>query len=1220
MNRIILGLDIGTTSIGWAVVAENDGTKTTIKGIGSRIIPLANDEKNEFQAGNAISKNQKRTLKRTQRKGYDRYQLRKEYLRVKLSELGMLPDIALFTLTALELYGLRVKAINEQISLQELGRILFHLNQKRGYKSSRKDESKDKKETEYVAEVISRYSKIKEAGLTIGQFFYNDLLTDERYRIKDQIFPREAYIEEFNAICTKQSQFYPVSLTGKNITQLRDEIIYYQRPLKSQKGLVSICEFEGKWYKNKDGKEVFGGPKVTPRSSPLFQVCKLWETINNITISSKRGEQFVISMEKKNELFNYLDNHDKLTETELFKILGITRNDGYYGNKQLTKGLQGNLTKTAMAKILKDQPDIEKIITFDLSPEPYEEVDKNSGEIVNRIRIKADFETLPLYKLWHILYSIPEEKDIVKKLLMDFNLPEEEARKLAKLDLTKGGFSNKSARAIRNILPYLQKGAKYSDAMTLAGYKHSDSQTVEENLIRPLKDKLKLLPKNSLRQPVVEKILNQLINLVNAIIEQYGKPDEIRIELARELKQSLDERNNTFKNNTKRENENKGIVLRLATEYHVKANRRNIEKWRLYEQTDGHCLYCGNKIELSDFLNGDESDVEHIIPKAKIFDDSFQNKTISHRRCNKAKDNSTAYDYMLTQSEEQLHRFEESVAQLFKTYKITKAKRDKLLMTEAKIPTDFIARQLRETQYIARKSREILHEVCRNVWATSGSITQKLRKLWGWEEALMHLQLEKYKAAGKTEWVEFESNGQQHKKERIIGWTKRDDHRHHAIDALTIACTQQGFIQRINTLSAKHTRDEMLAEVKDQVYKEKLTLLEKSLLTKRPFDTAAIENLVSQILISFKSGKKVATLGKRKVKKDGKLITKQEGIIIPRGALSEESVYGKIKRRVNETVKLSSSFTDVDLIINKTCKALVKQRLKNFDNDPKKAFGGLTKNPIWIDAAKTQALASVIVSTYKEEYVIKYPIGTITVKDLPSIVDFGVRKAIQKRLETYNNNPKEAFKDLENKPVWLNEEKKIAIKTVRCFTGLDAVVPVKYNDQKDAIGFVKPGNNHHIAIYVDKEGKKQEHSVTFWDAVERKMNGLPVIIKSPKETWDTILLNKDKYTQGFLNKLPQDDWAYLTSMQQNEMFAFNLNQEALNEAVQNEDYGLISQNLFRTRKISSGIYWFNHHLETEPKESLEDKKLKRCIQASMGSFSGIKVNIDALGRIVKIGE
>ena len=1226
-NKKIVGLDIGTTSIGWAVISQIEGGKTKIEGLGSRIIPLATDEKNEFEAGNAISKNQKRTQKRTQRKGYDRYQLRKKDLCKKLEEMGMVPEPALFSIPALELYFLRSNATHEQITLPQLGRILFHLNQKRGYKSSRKDETKDKKETDYVAEVNSRYEKIKQDNITVGQYFYKGLINDERYRIKDQIFPRAAYIEEFNIICKKQQEYYPEILTDRNIQQLRDEIIYYQRLLKSQKGLVSVCEFEGKWYKNKDGKEILSGPKVTPRSSPLFQVCKLWETINNITINSKRGEAFVISLDKKNELFNYLDNHEKLSETELFKILGIGKNDGYYGNKQLSKGLQGNLTKTAIVKILKDQTDLDKLIAFDLSIESYEEADVSSGEVVNRKRITAEVEKQPLYKLWHILYSIPEEKDIIKKLSHDFKLSEDVARQLAKLDFTKGGFSNKSAKAIRNILPHLQQGAKYSDAMTLAGYNHSDSITAKENLIRPLRDRLKLLPKNSLRQPVVEKILNQLINLVNAIIEQYGKPDEIRIELARELKQSLDERNNAFKNNTKRETENKTIAERLSKEYRVKANRRNIEKWRLYEQTDGNCLYCGNKIELSDFLNGDESDVEHIIPKAKIFDDSFQNKVISHRKCNKAKDNLTAYDYMLTQSTEQLNRFEESVAQLYKDRKITKAKRDKLLMTEAKIPTDFIARQLRETQYIARKSREILQEVCRNVWATSGSVTEKLRKLWGWEEALMHLQLEKYKAAGKTEWVEFESNGQTHKKERILGWTKRDDHRHHAIDALTIACTQQGFIQRINTLNSKHTRDEMLAEVKDQVYKEKLTLLEKSLLTKRPFDTAVIETHASQILISFKSGKKVATLGKRKVRKNGKSIVKQEGIIIPRGALSEESVYGKIRRRKYQTVKLSTSFTDVDSIVNKTHKALIKQRLAESDNDPAKAFKALSKNPIWSDNSKTNALTAVEIMTFNDEYVIKYPIGSLTVKDLPSIVDNGVRNAIEKRLAEHNNNPKEAFKDLENKPVWFNEEKRIPIKTVRCYTGLDAVAPVKYNEAKKAIGFVKPGNNHHIAIYVNKEGKKVEHAVTFWDAVERKMNGLPVIIRNPKEIWDSVLSEKEKYTQDFLNKLPEDGWTYLTSMQQNEMFVFNLNLETLTEAIQNKDYSIISKNLFRVQKLSSLLsgWWFRHHLETSVSDKEEGvvlkKKLGRLIVIqSLENLSGIKVKLDALGQIVKIGD
>jgi CRISPR-associated endonuclease Csn1 len=575
---------------------------------------------------------------------------------------------------------------------------------------------------------------------------------------------------------------------------------------------------------------------------------------------------------------------------------------------------------------------------------------------------------------------------------------------------------------------------------------------------------------------------------------------------------------------------------------------------------------------------------------------------------------------MLTQSAEQLSRYEESVALLFKDRRITKAKRDKLLMTEEKIPNDFIARQLRETQYIARKSREILQEVCRNVWATSGSVTEKLRRLWGWEEALMHLQIDKYRAGGKTEWVEFENNGKVYKKERIIGWTKRDDHRHHAIDALTIACTQQGFIQRINTLNSKHTRDEMLAEIKDVVYKEKLTLLEKLLLSKRPFDTASIENQLSEVLISFKSGKRVATLGKRKIKKDGKKIIKQKEIIIPRGALSEESVYGKIKVSQKETVKLSPAFDQAEAIINKNHRELVVNRLAAFNNDPEKAFKGLPKNPIWVDERKTLALTTVDVKYYKEEYVIKYPLKSITVKDLPSIVDKRVRDTIENRLAEYSDNPKEAFKDLEKNPVWFNEEKRIPVRTVRCYTGLDVIAPVKYNERHEAIGFVKPGNNHHIAIYLNKDGKKIEHVVTFWDAVERKLNGIPVVILNPKEVWDLVLADKNNYAQDFISKLPGDDWTYLTSMQQNEMFVFNLNSDALYEAIQNKEHALISKYLFRVRKLTEGAYWFNHHLETEPKESVEDKKLGLCIQASLSSMAGIKVKINTLGQIIKVGD
>src|SRR5690606_13326250 len=198
-------------------------------------------------------------------------------------------DESLFNLPALQLWSLRANAVKEQVSLKELGRVLYHLNQKRGYKSSRSDANLDKKDTDYVAEVKSRHQEIKDLGITIGQKFFAALQQEPGYQIKKQVFPREAYIEEFDAICSTQKLYYPDVLTDNFISTLRNEIIYFQRKLKSQKGLVSVCEFEGRWYKNAQGKARFVGPKVAAKSSPLFQVCKIWETINALQIKNKLG-------------------------------------------------------------------------------------------------------------------------------------------------------------------------------------------------------------------------------------------------------------------------------------------------------------------------------------------------------------------------------------------------------------------------------------------------------------------------------------------------------------------------------------------------------------------------------------------------------------------------------------------------------------------------------------------------------------------------------------------------------------------------------------------------------------------------------------------------------------------------------------------------------------------------------------------------------------------
>ena len=348
----ILGLDLGVASIGWAVINVENDIPIEIMNMGSRIVPLTTDDANEFTSGNAISKNQNRTKSRTQRKGYDRYQMRRKYLTDFLRKYNMLPSEELIKLDVLDLWGLRAKAVNEAISLTELGRILYHLNQKRGYKSAKSDETEDKKQKDYVANVNNRYKKIKELNQTIGQYFYDQLSKDKHYRTKEQVFPRAAYVEEFDKIWDFQSKQFPAILTEENKSIVRNEIIYYQRNLRSCKHLVSLCDFEKRTYINKEGKTVFDGPKVAPRTSPLFQVCKIWESANNLVLKNRKGEELHITAEQKLQIFNHLDNNDKLTITDLYSILQIKRTDGWWGGKAIGKGLQGNTSKMQLKKAL----------------------------------------------------------------------------------------------------------------------------------------------------------------------------------------------------------------------------------------------------------------------------------------------------------------------------------------------------------------------------------------------------------------------------------------------------------------------------------------------------------------------------------------------------------------------------------------------------------------------------------------------------------------------------------------------------------------------------------------------------------------------------------------------------------------------------------------------------------------------------------------------------
>lgn len=1269
MTKNILGLDLGVASVGWALIEVDAETYKPLRilGMGSRIIPLGTDDKTQFERGQSITKNQDRTKARTQRKGYDRKQLKKSEdfkysLKKELEKFGIYPDSVLMNLPMLDLWKLRSNAASEPISVEQLGRIFYMLNQKRGYKSARSEANADKKDTDYVAEVKGRYALLKVENKTIGQHFYNKLSTsfsnNEYYRIKEQVFPREAYLEEFDTIINTQKEVHDF-LTEETINRLRNEIIYYQRKLKSQKGLVNVCEFEGfeKEIENKEkstSKIIFVGPKVAPKTSPLFQLCKIWEVVNNISLKVKNPEgskykwsDYTPTLEQKEKIANYLSTNALLSYSELLKILEL-RKDDVFANKQVQKGIQGNITYAEINSILNDESLLQFNISIEESNNEALLVDKKTGEILEekkRLIVSRHFEKEPLYQLWHTIYSIKDLDECREALIKRFNLEEEIADKLSRIDFNKQAFGNKSAKAMRKILPYLMEGFGYDKACSLAGYNHSNSLTKDEQESCEVKERLDLLPKNSLRQPVVEKIINQMINVVNAIIDEFGKPDEIRLELARELKQSKDERDQADRANSNNKKQNDLIAQRLSA-MGIAATKKYIQKYKFifpakdkkWKEADvvNQCIYCGEHFNLSEALTGDNFDVDHIVPKALLFDDSQTNKVLVHRHCNSKKLDKTAYDYIAKKGEAELEKYIQRVDDWFSRGILSYGKMQRLKVsfeeyqerkklkkeTEAdkKLWENFIDRQLRESQYIAKKARQILEQICNKVTVTEGTVTAKLRKIWGWDDVLMNLQMPKYKSLGQTKMIEWTSeHGKRlHKKEQIINWTKRDDHRHHAVDALVIACTKQGYIQRINTLNASDVRNEMLKEVEEAKiqYNEKLTLLEKYFNTEKPFTTSEVEKEADKILISFKAGKKVATISKFKAK--GK--NKEQGVIVPRGALHEQSVYGKIK--VEERDKpLKYLFENPNTIKDDKIKRKVFDRLQQFENDTKKTLSSLKEEPIYLDEKQEVALEKAI--CYKDATVMKYDLLSLNAKQVNDIVDEKVRSIVKDRLAQFGNKEKEAFKEV----LWYNEEKQIPIKTVRLFARPDAngLQPIKKDENGKNIGFVVQGNNHHIAIYTDKEGKQVQHSCTFWHAVERKKNRIPVLIKDSSLIWDN--LNNENLPQEFLNLLPEDGLSLNFSMQQNEMFILGLSDDEFNDAIRNNDKSILSKHLYLVWSISENNYWFRHHLETKNSDlkkiegAKESKRLYNI--RSLGALFSLnpkKIKINHLGNISHLGE
>jgi CRISPR-associated endonuclease Csn1 len=1174
-------------------------------------------------------------------------------------------------------YQWRVDALTKEVTKEILAYVITEVNGDLNNSSG------------YLGAISDRSKELYFNKQTVGQYFWQQL-TDwknaceiarkekQSYppapRFKNQVFYRQDYLEEFTTIWEQQAKHYK-ELTSELRDEIKEVIIFYQRKLKSQKGLISFCEFES--FKKEivvDEKKKIKtiGARVCPKSSPLFQEFKIWQVLNNLEIENKKTkEKSVPSIELKQLLFDELNIKGNFKKAEGLKLMFDKPNEWDLNFKEL----QGNTTNAALYNAYQNIINISGHEEYDFTTmkaseikELVEGVFKGFKIDVKILNFNSDIDKIEnqlSYQFWHLLYSFEEDDSkLIEKLKTNFGFENEYARIIANITF-QDDYGSLSAKAIKKILPHLKEGNTYDVACAYVGYNHSNSLNKEEKENRILKDKLEVLSKNSLRNPVVEKILNQMVNLVNTAIAEYGKPDEIRIELARELKKNAKEREQLTESITNAKAEHDEHRKILKAEFGLtNVSRNDIIRYKLYKELEhrGYKTLYTNTYIAPELLFTKNFDIEHIIPKSRLFDDSFSNKTLEKREANIDKADETAFDYVSRKfGDAELEKYLSRVEDLFKNEKISKTKYKKLQMKVSEIPKDFIDRDLRDTQYIAKKAKAMMEEVFKDVTTTTGSITDRLREDWQLVDIMQELNWNNYEALGMTD--EF-TNRDGNVIKRIKDWTKRNDHRHHAMDALTVAFTKRSHVQYLNNLNARSDKSGSIygIELKELYRDEKGKLRFKPPIPLNNFRNEAKKHL-ENILVSNKAKNKVVTKNKNAFKiKNGEKIKIE---LTPRGQLHLETVYGSVKQYKTEFVKVGSNFDleTINKVAKKKYREVLLKRLEEFENNPVKAFTGknsLSKKPIYLDELQTnkvpekvKLLSQVIV--YTKRVAISPDIFKDSKKNddfinrVDDIYDNSIKEALKKHYEqtkkevelfnqtvTKDKDKKKvletAFSNLDEKPIWLNREKGLSIKRVTT-TGIINGEPLHYKKDKEGnfildekgnkinVDFVSTSSNHHTSIYIDEEGNLQDEVISFYETVIRVNQELPIVDK---------YYNKDK------------GWKFLFTMKQNEYFVFPNEKTGFNpnetDLINPENYHLISPNLYRVQTMLKKTYGasvirdyqFRHHLETVVQrknndgKSINETPLKDIIYRRYKTLPElekiVKVRLNHLGKIVQVGE
>lgn len=752
--EFVLGIDLGPNSIGWALVDGDGNADEALKAIGVRVFDAGLD--NLEKDGKGESRNLERRDARLIRRGLERRARRMRNLARLLQRSGLLPPGDVDTSqgrntffqkldrTLQSPYKLRARALNEKLTPFELGRALYHLAQRRGFLINRKSAlKKDEEEGKVTGGISELWKKMISSGArTLGEYFAG--LDPHENRIRQRYTHRDMYTEEFAAIWNAQYRQH-LPLLNDDLRKQIEHRIFHQRPLKSQSKFIGKCSLEPT------------RPRA-PWADLDAQRFRYLQRLNDLRIIDKTtGEESALTEEQRRRLVDHFEITEDVTFGGIRQQLKL-RNVEFNLERGGEKKIPGNRTAARLMKIFGP----ERWNNF--SPE-------EKTAIVNDWRRTVKDETMK------------------KRALNHYRLDAESAERLATLRLDPG-YCNFSRKALKELLPLMENGVSLQTAiMEKYPAQFAAAAAVMDALppVNPRPPAKSHMP--ALRNPIVMRSLTELRHLVNTIIARYGKPDLIRIELARELRQTPKQRNETSKK--MRDNESKRT--RAADECREKYDipnptDRDILKFLLWEECNKTCPYTGKTISHQALFGPNpEFDIEHIIPFERCLDNSFVNKTLCHVDENRhRKRNRTPY--------EAYHATDEwdKIIGRVKVFR-GKARNEKLRrfqMTPEQVRPlldDFTQRQLNDTRWASKWAKRYLGLLYGGiddkgidasgrlrVQATQGHATAFLRNCWGLNTILSD---------------DFEKS--------------RADHRHHAIDAVAIAMTTPGTIKTLGDAAGR---------------------------------------------------------------------------------------------------------------------------------------------------------------------------------------------------------------------------------------------------------------------------------------------------------------------------------------------------------------------------------------------------------------------------------